>query len=64
MSNGDYHRVRGLCASDSAEVVREREDGPPVRDCAEVGVLRIGELAVVEELGADDDVFACLVRCA
>ena len=46
--------------ADGAEIVGEAEDGPVVIDRAEVGVGGVGELAVVDELRADDDVFAGL----
>ena len=46
---------------DGTEVVRESEDGPVVRDGAEVGVLAVRELAVSDELPANGDVLAGLV---
>ena len=42
--------------------MREREDGPVVLDGAEVSVLRVREDTVVDELRANDDVLASLVR--
>jgi hypothetical protein len=47
--------------TDGAEVVCERENRPVVGDGAEVGVLGVGEFAVVDELSTDNGVLAALV---
>ena len=57
----DYWVGRGR---DGAEVVCEGEDGPVVGHGAEGGVLGVREGAVVDELRADEDVLASLVRRA
>ena len=49
-------------AGNVAEVAREREDWPSIGDTSELGVLGIRKLAILDELGADDAIFARLVR--
>ena len=46
--------------ADRAEIVGEAEDGPVVRDGAEVGVGRVGKSTVADKLLTDDGVLARL----
>lgn len=50
----------GCRARDRTDIMRDTEHGPVVRNSAEVGILRIGELAFRDELLAYDGIRAGL----
>ena len=58
--NGE-HLSGGSSGCNGAQVLREGEDGPIVRDRAEVRVFGVVERSVVSEVGANDCVYSRLV---
>ena len=52
---------RGRGTRDGAEIMRNTEHRPVVRHGAEVGILRVGELPIRDELLANDGILTSLI---